>query len=63
MKIQFAEGWSEYKDGGYYRKNDGEPFDVDARFGQELIATGIFVEAEAKAEGPKKKSSGKGDKS
>lgn len=42
MKIEFCEDILEYKNGDYYRKNEGNSFEVDARFGSELIATGYF---------------------
>ena len=50
MKLQFKDDIQEYKNGPYYRKNEGEPFDVDARFGNDLIRTGFFEQV---AEKPK----------
>ncbi len=45
MKLQFKEGVNEYANGEYHRKNDGKPFEVDARFAREaLLPSGYFQE-------------------
>lgn len=53
MNLKFANGVTEFKDGAYYRKDDGQPFDVDERVGKDLIKTGCFEEVKAVVE-PKK---------
>jgi len=41
--IKFKDGFLEYKNGEYYRKNDGQSFEVDGRFAADvLIASGVF---------------------
>lgn len=41
--IKFKDGFLEYKNGEYYRKNDGSAFEVDGRFAADvLIASGVF---------------------
>jgi hypothetical protein len=62
MKIQFIEGVLEYMNGPYYRKNDGHPFDVDARVGDELIKTGYFELVPEKVEKAEKAEAKKAEK-
>ena len=46
MKLEFKKGVNEYANGEYHRKNDGRPFEVDARFAKEvLLPSGYFQEA------------------
>lgn len=45
MKVQFKENVNEYANGEYHRKNDGKPFEVDARFARDvLFPSGHFTE-------------------
>lgn len=51
MHIQFVDGVLEYANGEYYRKNNGEPFDVDKRFAEDvLLPSGFFEIAEEQPE-------------
>ena len=62
MKVKFKEGVNEYANGEYHRKNDGKAFEVDARFGKEvLLASGYFVEHVEKPK-DEEKAVKKGDK-
>ena len=54
MKIEFVEGVTEYANGEIHYHKDKQPFDVDARVGKDLIATGYFQEEAVKEDKPKK---------
>ena len=40
--IKFKDGFLEYKNGEYYRKNDGQSFEVDGRFAADVLILSLI---------------------